>query len=182
MRSAQRTVRSAHRPWPLKQAHGALLRAPASGRDERRALTATVDSLQSVREVTADPPQAPLGCAAVFSMCRQAVGVQTAALSLSCIPPPHPSTALSCLRTLPNPRRREGSSNFFTPGNNNERMQREQQAPLPLTSSKSRFAFPVEVTGMTQHRRQLFLHAALNREVLREHRLPSLKDDVVGRA
>ncbi|MEQ1609364.1 MAG: hypothetical protein ABL956_10430, partial [Hyphomonadaceae bacterium] len=84
--------------------------------------------------------------------------------------------------TLPNPRRREGSSNFFTPGNNNERMQREQQAPLSLTSSNSRFAFPVEVTGMTQHRRQLCLEAALNREVLREHRLLSLKDDVVGRA
>jgi hypothetical protein len=35
---------------------------------------------------------------------------------------------------------------------------------------------------MTQHRRQLCIEAALDREVLREHRLLSLKDDVVGRA
>jgi hypothetical protein len=35
---------------------------------------------------------------------------------------------------------------------------------------------------MTQHRRQLCLEAALDREVLREHRFLGLKDDVCGRA
>jgi hypothetical protein len=35
---------------------------------------------------------------------------------------------------------------------------------------------------MTQHRRQLCLEAALDREVLGEHRLLGLKDDFGGRA
>ena len=51
-----------------------------------------------------------------------------------------------------------------------------------LEKAKAFFALPVEVTAMTQHRRQLCLEAALDREVLREHRLLVLKDDIGGRA
>lgn len=67
-------------------------------------------------------------------------------------------------------------------GNNNAQTQQERQAPLSLRSSNFLFALPVEVTAMTQHRRQLCLEAALDREVLREHRLLVLKDDIGGRA
>ena len=102
------TARSTRFLSALKQMRVARQRAPASAQGERRplsvrsgsgihfhhaawpqhrALTAAVDSLQPVREIAADPPQAPHGCEAVFSMCRQAVGVPTAALPLSCTPP-----------------------------------------------------------------------------------------------
>ena len=162
------TARSTRFLSALKQAHVVQPRAPASAQGERRplsarsgsgihfrhaawpqhrALTAAVDCLQSVREIAADPPQAPNGCEAVFSMCRQAVGVPTAALPLSCIPLPHPSTALSCLSTRQTSRTRNRSSNVIAPGDDRDRMRRERHEPLSPNSSERCLAFPVEIVG-----------------------------------
>ena len=80
-------------------------------------------------------------------------------------------------------------------------MRRERHTPLSPNSSDRCLAFPVEIAGKLQRGRQLnldlapllsvshspqfgaqLLDVALDREVLREHRLLGLKDDVGGRA